>query len=70
MDIHTGSVLLAIAQAHRNERATDPHHQRRAAVALRSARQTPSGRVPRRRWWWWLVHGFGAGPGVKPTVTR
>lgn len=53
--LHTGSILLDIAHAQRNEVIADSDSRRRATQALRRTATTPQTRPPKRPWWWRLV---------------
>jgi hypothetical protein len=54
--LHTGSILLDIANAQRNELVATSHTRRRAVIARRRSTTTPSTRPPKRPWWWGLAH--------------
>ncbi len=58
--LHTGSVLLDIAHAQRNELIADSANRRRAAIARRRSVTTPATRPPKRPWWWGLARSHRA----------
>jgi hypothetical protein len=51
---HTGSVLLDIAHAQRNEVLADARSRRRAALVSQQTHK-PTIRPPKRPWWWGLA---------------
>lgn len=57
--LHTGSVLLDIAHAQRNELITSAANRRRAAMASRPASTTKT-RPLKRPWWWGLARSHRA----------
>ncbi len=55
--LHTGSVLLDIATAQRNELIANAANRRRASIARRRPITRPATRPPKRPWWWGLARG-------------
>jgi hypothetical protein len=52
---HTGSVLLDVASAQRNELLATAHSRRRARLARDPSITTRPDVAPKRHWWWGLA---------------